>query len=99
MMGKSNPESRLPSNSIPVAKTGDGFLLRVEGLKKHFPIRKGESLGLVGESGCGKSTIGRCLLRLYEPTVGKIFFKGTECAAGWVRKRQEIPEFNDLKTW
>jgi peptide/nickel transport system ATP-binding protein/oligopeptide transport system ATP-binding protein len=43
-----------------------------------FTIREGETLGLVGESGCGKTTVGRAMLRLVEPTAGSVTFAGTE---------------------
>lgn len=54
-----------------------------------FDIRQGETLGLVGESGCGKSTVGRCILRLHEPTGGEVLFEG-EDIVGLEHKKMQI---------
>ncbi|MEG8277903.1 ABC transporter ATP-binding protein [Streptomyces sp. AHA2] len=92
-----------PDTSAPTLTedTADGeVLLKVSGLEKHFPIRKGllqrqtgavravdgidfevrkgETLGVVGESGCGKSTMGRLITRLLEPTGGTVEFEGRD---------------------
>ncbi|MDX3587878.1 MULTISPECIES: ABC transporter ATP-binding protein [Streptomyces] len=87
--------------AVPAQRDDDETpLLRVEGLVKHFPIKKGllqrqvgavkavdgidfevrrgETLGVVGESGCGKSTMGRLITRLLEPSGGKVEFDGTD---------------------
>ena len=83
-----------------VVEDSQSELLKIENVKKHFPlqkgffggvkswvkavddvsftVRKGRTLGLVGESGCGKTTLGRTILRLVEPTDGKILYGGTD---------------------
>lgn len=68
---------------FPIRK---GFFMREVGQVKaveeiNLSVRRGETLGLVGESGCGKSTLGRTLIRLYEPTAGTIKFDGSDFAA------------------
>jgi oligopeptide/dipeptide ABC transporter ATP-binding protein len=101
-----------------VTAAGNGALLEVTDLIKHYPvtgglfgrevgvvravdgvsftIRRGETLGLVGESGCGKTTTGRCILQLERPTSGSIRFEGQELttlgaeALRPVRRRMQV---------
>ena len=65
------------------------YLKAVDGVT--FSIEKGKTLGIVGESGCGKTTMGRTVLRLYDVTGGEIWFKGQEVSK--IKNR----EFNKLR--
>jgi oligopeptide transport system ATP-binding protein len=77
-----------PIVSGTVRKKNVGALRAVDGVS--FELRRGESLGLVGESGCGKSTLSQTLLRLVEPTAGHAYYRGRDIFA---MNRKELKDF------
>ena len=75
------------SNLKKYFKTSRGMLHAVDDIS--FTLEKGKTLGIVGESGCGKSTTGRCILRLIEPTSGQVLFDGEDILQLSGRKLRE----------
>ena len=57
-----------------------------------FDVKKGEVFGLVGESGCGKTTTGRTIIRLYDATGGEVYFKGQRIVAGKLEYKKQLAE-------
>src|SRR5437763_15180790 len=73
-------EIRNLKKHFPVRRHGRTAQLKaIDGIS--LAIADGETVGLVGESGCGKSTVGRCILRLVEPSEGSVLFEGSDILA------------------
>jgi peptide/nickel transport system ATP-binding protein/oligopeptide transport system ATP-binding protein len=82
-----NLKKYFPVHSAGVIRRVVGQVQAVDGVS--FAVPRGGSLGLVGESGCGKSTTGRVITRLYDPTAGEMIFEGQDMAK--LSKRQMLP--------
>ena len=86
-----------PITSGVILQRKVGAVYAVDGLT--FDVRRGETLGLVGESGCGKSTTGRAILQLIRPTTGRVLYeggdlanlKGSACAAAAQTHADDLP--------
>ena len=86
MVDDPNPVLLEVQDLVKHFQVGGGFLGGSQGVVKavdgvSFSIRRGETLGLVGESGCGKTTTGRCILQLEKPTSGRVIFEGRDLTA------------------
>ncbi|RLV50198.1 dipeptide ABC transporter ATP-binding protein [Nocardioides mangrovicus] len=88
-----NLKMYFPVKSAGIIRRTIGHVQAVDGVS--FEVRKGDSLGLVGESGCGKSTTGRLITRLYKPTAGSIAFEGTDISG--YGSRQLLPLRRDIQ--
>ena len=71
-----NLKMHFPVGSGFLSRKPVGYVKAVDDVS--FTVRRGETLGLVGESGCGKTTTGRCILQLYKPTAGQVVFDGQD---------------------
>jgi oligopeptide transport system ATP-binding protein len=71
-----NLQMHFPVGSGFLSRKPTGYVKAVDGVS--FTVKRGETLGLVGESGCGKTTTGRCILQLHKPTGGQVIFEGQD---------------------
>ncbi len=86
-------QMHFPVKSSGIIRRTVGAVKAVDGVS--FTLNAGDSLGLVGESGCGKSTTGRLITRLYEPTGGSIRFEGQDITR--IKEKQLLPLRRDIQ--